>query len=217
MTTTVQLIRSHIAKEHETSIDDVIEKITAAIHNIPSIQNFTVRTELEDKTAVQIIIQDSDPTSTNTDLLTTLESLPTSSSPPTLNHLTLNTTPFPPTGSLTSPIVEYVQSWFPLSETAPPATRREIEQEFEKFTEVFTRESKGDGGYEYGWIEEELQKEDVKEEGGEARGFVIARGWETMEAFKASTSTESFREAIQIVVARAAPHRMWFVERRGGK
>ena len=83
-----------------------------------------------------------------------------------------------------------------------------------KFTEIFKRETKGDVGCAYGWVEEELEKDDVQ--GRKSTSFIVTRGWETSEDFKMSTSTESFREAVPILYRWGAPHRMWFVERKGG-
>ena len=211
--TTVQIMQFDIAKQHEASIEEIIREATTLIQNASSVQSFTIGTELEDKNALQILIQDSDPanSTTTTELLNSLSTH--SITPSTTFHLTFTNTPFTLSDLITAPVVEHAQSWFPLSE-ATPAFKQRIEQDFDKFTEIFKRESKGDIACGYGWVEEELDNEDVK--GKKAASFVVARGWETFEDFKMSTNTESFKEAAPILYGWGAPHRMWFVVRRSG-
>ena len=115
-------------------------------------------------------------------------------------------------GPAAAPILEYVQSWFPVG-TVTPEFKHRIESDFLEFTEVFKREARGEiGGHAFGWAEKAIEREDV--EGGRAIGFIVARGWRIFEDFQFSTSTESFRQGIPTLYAWDAPHRMWFVERR---
>ena len=211
--TSIQLIHLRVAKQSEVLIGDTIRQVTTALQNASSIQHFAIGTELEDKIALQILIEDSE--STNGPTTNVLNALRTSTTTqPTNLQITFSTSPFALSGPAAAPIIEYVQSWFPISKVTS-AFRQQVERDFINFTHIFKRETKGDVGWSYGWVDGQLEKEDV--EGGKAIGFIIARGWETIEAFRASTATESFKEAIPILYAWGAPHRMWFVERKGGR
>lgn len=203
-----------VPQEHEASFDDIVQKATSALQNASSIQHFNIGTILEVKNALQILSQDSDPanSTTTTEILNSLREF--STTPSIAFHLTFKNPPFSLSGPATAPIVEYAQSWFPVSD-ATPAFKQRIEEDFERFTEIFKRESKGDIGCGYGWVEEVLEKEDVK--GGIATSFIVARGWQTLEDFKMSTSTENYKEAAPILYGWGAPYQMWFVERDGGR
>ena len=203
----------HVPQQHEASLDEIVQKATTAIQSASTIQYSNIGNELENKNVLQILIQDSDPANSTTaaEILNSLHEH--SITPSTTFHLTFNNPPFAHSGPATAPVVEYAQSWFPRSD-ATSAFKQRIEQEFEKFTEIFKRESKGDVGCGYGWVEEELEKEEVKD--GKATSFIVARGWETLEDFKMSISTDSYKEAAPILYGWGAPYQMWFVERKGG-
>ena len=212
--TTVQFIRARVSEQDKVSIDDIIQEVMTALRSVSTIQSFSIGNEIEDKDVLQMTIQISNPLNSPApvDLLNSLQKLTTM--PPTLFHATFNNPPFAPfSGPATAPLVEYAQSWFP-SSAATPAFKRCIEQDFDKFTNIFEREATGNVGCAYGWIEEELEKEDVK--GGKSTSFLVTRGWKSFEDFKTSTTTESSKEAFPILLNWGAPYRLWFVQRRVG-
>lgn len=64
----------------------------------------------------------------------------------------------------------------------------------------------GDIDLATGWGTEDVEHEGI--EGGKARCFYVARGWESMRAFEGLVSTEVYRDAVQILLGWKVPFKM---------
>ena len=91
-----------------------------------------------------------------------------------------------------------------------PAFRARIEADFAAFDAIVKRGARGDIGVAWGWVQEPLKPAGVAggEEHEEATGFVVVRGWESMQAFESVLKTEEYKEAIPLLLAWEAPFEM---------
>lgn len=112
---------------------------------------------------------------------------------------------FGPTGPATANVVEFVQIWFPASRVTPEY-QEEIERDFIKFDHICKRAMKGDMGLAFGWVLEEQEHEDIKDE--KAKCFFVARGWESMEYFERLVKDDAYKEAIPLLLAWSAPFKI---------
>ena len=116
-------------------------------------------------------------------------------------------------GPLASAVVEFVKIYFPAHKVDDDAAfRAQIEADFEKFDAICGRVVRGTGGVRYGWVVEEQEHAEV--EGRKCRCFLVARGWEDMGFFEEVLGTNEYKEAVQILLAWAAPWEMWHVKRQ---
>lgn len=106
------------------------------------------------------------------------------------------------------PLIEYVHSSFPSSST--PEFRSKIEEDFARFEAIYRRrgasDDVGETGLAIGWAEEK----------DGFTGFVVVRGWTSMDRFEESVQSEEFKEGIPILMGWGAPFELWHVERKGG-
>jgi len=110
---------------------------------------------------------------------------------PTLYHTTMPlTTPF--AGPATAPTTELVSLYFELS--YPQA---DFDASWAEFARLFNENAKGFHGCAGGWSIEEVEREDI--EGGKARVFLAALGWDSVEAHMAFRETPTFKEAIPLL------------------
>lgn len=126
--------------------------------------------------------------------------------PPTIFHVALNK---PALGSRGQGLasaneVEYAQNFFPASQVTPEFQKK-IEEDFNKFDEMYREEARGNVGCAYGWTVEEVEHSDIK---GPARCFVVIRGWKDGHSFQKSVQTNAFKKAIQLLYAWKAPYKL---------
>lgn len=112
---------------------------------------------------------------------------------------------FGPNGVAEAKVLEFAQSWFPASQVTTEF-KRKVEEDFERFDELFKIDVAGNLGFSMGWATEEQEHQDVN--GEKTKSFIVVRGWETMSQFERSVQTENFKEAIQILYAWSAPFKM---------
>jgi len=106
------------------------------------------------------------------------------SAPSTMHHVEFRT-PFGTTA--TAPVVEMLTDYF----------SNDVDQKgFEKTADAFLKAMdnvQGFRGSASGWVIEELEHEKVQ---GKAKGYEVAIGWQSMEAFKAYTESQAFKDNI---------------------
>lgn len=108
-------------------------------------------------------------------------------------------------GPATANVVEYVQSWFPLSRITPEF-KRQIQDDFIEFDRIFSQDAAGNLGWVSGWGTEEQKRDDLS--GEMDKCFFVVRGWETVEQFERSVQTETYKTAIPLLLAWNAPFKM---------
>lgn len=190
--------------------ENTIQQTVKAIREIKRPQNFTLGTQIQDKTAVQITAEWGGPEHENfkttpefknfTDTLSIIYG-----QPHRIFHVDLNNPAFGPQGPGTANVVEYVQNYFPAS-LVTPEFQKKIEAEFLKFEAICIKSSTGDVGCASGWVKEELEHEDIK--GEKAKCFLVMRGWGKMGDFERLVQSEDFRKAIPILLAWNVPYKM---------
>lgn len=122
-------------------------------------------------------------------------------------HVVLNRSLFGPSGAVTRPITEYVQTYFPASRITP-AFQKQIEDDFERFNSLaFSDADAANGGdYAFGWVVEQQEHEEIQ--GEKTRSFFMARAWDSMELFQRFMQTDEARENLPILMGWGAPFRM---------
>lgn len=125
--------------------------------------------------------------------------------PHNVSHVAFNRSAFGPEGPATANVVEFAQNYFPASRVTPEFQKK-IEADFLKFDEICRKGIKGNAGLAFGWVLEKQDHEDIK--GENARCLLVMRGWESMGHFEEFVRTDTFQEAIQILLAWNAPYEM---------
>jgi len=120
-------------------------------------------------------------------------------------HVDLNEPILGSDGAATSNVTEFVQVYF-ASSRVTPELQRHVEAEFVKFDDIVTQEAKGNGGLTFGWVLEDQDHQDV--EGGRAKCFFVARGWESMEDFQRLVQSKAYERAIPFMLGLEAPFKM---------
>lgn len=194
--------------------EDTVQNAVSALQGVKAPNHFVIGTHVQDRGALQITAEWNDSQGhevpqSNLDNACVLGSLRTSlGAPANIFHVPFNTgSTFARSGPATSKIVEYVQSWFPISRVNLDF-QREVEQDFVKFNEIFLKADldRRPGSLAYGWVEELQTHADIP--GEQAKCFLITRGWEAMSDFEQSVQTEAYKEAIPILFAWKAPFKM---------
>jgi heme-degrading monooxygenase HmoA len=101
-------------------------------------------------------------------------------------------------------VVEHVLITF-FNSRVTPNFRARIEADFAAFDNIVKRGAHGNLGVASGWVEEPLTHESLDED---ATGFVVVRGWETMEDFENLLKTSEYAKAIPLLMAWEAPFEM---------
>lgn len=156
---------------------------------------FALGTQIQNPSIIQLTSQGS-----GAEILQTAHSL--LGEPQRTFTITLNKPIFGPSNApAQGPILEFVQSWFPVSRLTPDFMST-IEEDFERFHASFRRTAVERLGTAYGWSEEV----DHNEIGGEkARAFAVLVGWWKMSDFEESISRDGFKEGLPILMAWGAP------------
>ena len=114
---------------------------------------------------------------------------------PTLYHTTMPLTT-PLAGPATAPTTELATLYF-----EPSYPQADFDAGWAEFARLFNENAKGFHGCAGGWSIEEVEREDV--EGGKARVFLAALGWDSVEAHMAFRETPTFKEAILLLRGKA--------------
>lgn len=190
---------------------DATQKALEALQGVKSPQHFVLGTQLQDKGAVQIVcewddIQSYTAFTTTPETTSFTRNLRSSlGSQHQVFHAALSRPALGLDGPATAPVVEFVQTYFPVSH-ATPAFQQQIEADFLKFESIYVKGVKGELGWTKGWVLEELEHEDIKDEN--ARCFFVVRGWKSMRDFEESVKHEAYKESIPILLAWGAPFMM---------
>jgi hypothetical protein len=193
-----------------TKAEDTIQKAANALKGLKHPQHFALGTQIQNNSTIQITTEWS-----SVQDLATLQATPEHKSfinsvrnfcgnPDAIFHVPLPHSAFSPDGPATAPVVEFVQSYFPASR-ATPEFQKQIEEDFVRFDGIYREGVKGELGWAFGWVAEELEHEGVE---GKARCFLVMRGWESMECFEESVKHDKYKEAIPILFAWGAPWKM---------
>jgi hypothetical protein len=201
----------HFRAPSASKADDQAQEALKALKSAKAPENYVFGTQTADKSAIQLTSEWHDPKDegskeADTYRKTVLDNL---GNPESMYHVSFKQSAFDKGGPLSSPLVEFVQIWFP-SKTVTADFRKKIESDFEKFDKQCMKVAKGNGGLAYGWVLEEQEHEEVK---GKAKCFFIARGWEGMQGFRELVETEEYKGAVGILMGWKAPFKMWHVKR----
>ena len=198
------------AQAPHTTVDNTIQKAAKALKGVKTPQHFVFGTPIQDKGAVQITSEwdgvtdyaNFEASPEFSSFISTLRS--TYGSPQSIFHVALDRSAFG-AGLATAPVVEYVQTSFPVSRVTP-AFQKQIEADFSRFDEIYKKGATGNLGWAFGWVLEELDHDDVK--GEKTKCFFVMRGWKSMRHFELSVQNDAYKESIPLLFAWNAPFKM---------
>jgi hypothetical protein len=201
----------HFRAPSPSEADDQAQETLRALKGTKAPENYVFGTQTQDKQAIQLTSEWHDPKDEGSKEADTYRNTVLSSlgNPESMYHVSFKQSAFHENGPLSSPLVEFVQIWFP-SKTVTASFRSSIEKDFEKFDKQCMKMAKGNGGLAYGWVLEEQEHEEVK---GKAKCFFVARGWEGMQGFRDLLETEEYKGAVPVLLKWKAPYKMWHVKR----
>lgn len=194
-----------------TTVDDTIQKAVKALKGLKTPQHFVLGTQVQDKGAVQITsewdgVQDYVNFETTPEFSSFIRSVRSfCGEPNNIFHVALDRSAFGPDGPATANVVEFVQTYFPAS-CVTPEFQKQVEEDFLRFEEIYSKGTKGDVGLAFGWVLEEQEHENIK--GEKAKCFFVTRGWESMDHFEQSVKNDAFEKAIPLLLAWNAPWKM---------
>ncbi|KAL7775671.1 hypothetical protein CFE70_009515 [Pyrenophora teres f. teres 0-1] len=175
----------------------------SALKNAKAPENFILGTRTSDKSTLQLTSEWHDPSAEYTPEATSYRQtvLSTLGTPKTLFHVSLSGSSDAVSafatgseGPMASPLVEYVQIYFPSAEV-DEAFQARIEEDFRRFNEICMGVMRGNGGLRYGWVVEEQEHEGVE-------GY-----------FEEIVQTKEYGEAVKILLGWKAPWELWHVKR----
>lgn len=94
------------------------------------------------------------------------------------------------TSSLTAPVTELATFYFPSS--ISDSEQKEFDDTAATFNEVVEKHAEGCRGISGGWAVEEVEHASV----GKGRAYVLALGWDSVDAHMAFRETKEFKDAI---------------------
>lgn len=184
------------------SSDSTIENAFQALSKQIISQNLTIGINVPDAATVQVTAEQGETIESHA-ILASLR--PSFGAPTSTFNVSLRNGNLTPHLLATAPIVEYVQVWFPISQ-ANPEFQRNIEQDFQRFDDIFIEGARNTTGWMSGWIEEEQEHEAIVNE--KARCFFVARGWVSMSDFQNATQQDAYKRAAPVLFAWNAPFKM---------
>jgi len=210
--TVTQII--HFRAPSASEADAAAHAAVKALKGAKAPENYVLGTQTQDKRNLQLTSEWHDPKAESSAEANTYREtvIKTLGNPDKMFHVTFKDgqSAFDNKGPMSSPLVEFVQIYFPASKINE-SFRNKIEKDFNKFNDMCAKALKGSGGLTYGWVMEELEHKDVKKE--KAKCFFVARGWEGMQYFEEAVKSEEYKEAIGILLAWEAPWELWHVKR----
>ncbi|CAG5141391.1 uncharacterized protein ALTATR162_LOCUS923 [Alternaria atra] len=209
--TVTQII--HFRAPSASEADSQAHTAVKALKGAKAPENYVLGTQIQDKRNLQLTSEWHDPKAESSKEADKYREtvIKTLGNPEKMFHVSFKDgdSAFDNGGPLSSPLVEFVQIYFPASKVTEDF-RSKIEKEFKKFDDMCAKVVKGNGGLAYGWVLEEQEHKDVKEK---AKCFFVSRGWEGMQYFEDVIKTEEYKEAVQILLGWQAPWDMWHVKR----
>ena len=186
-----------------------LQKALKALQDNGTPGHFAIGTLIQDPHTVQVTaeLHNSNNHQTGTQTSSIAPSLRSLFGDPTYtSHIPFPSPVFKPNGPATAPVIEYVQSFFPLSRLTP-TFQQKIEADFNNFNTILNSDGphQGRGSLTYGWSEP-VSHPDIS--GEKARAFTVTCGWESMGEFEAGLKTEAFGRAIPVLYAWGAAYRM---------
>jgi len=202
--TIIQIVQytSEGATPHNVSFEEEIQQLIG--ESVP--YQLVIGTQVNESNVVQLLLEENSTSGDDTDAGAFVKSLQDSFG--TINtsfSVEVNSSPFLDENPATEDVVEYVTTWFPASQ-ATPEFRQKIESDFMRFNEIVMRDAEGRIGLSIGWVVEEQDIEQLKNE--KAVAFFTLAGWKSVQHFEKATKTESFKEAAAIVMGWNAPYKM---------
>jgi hypothetical protein len=194
-----------------STVNDTIHKAVKALKEVQSPKHFVFGTQVQDKGAVQITsewdgVRDYMNFETTPEFSSFIRSVSSfCGEPQNIFHVALNRSAFGADGPATANVVEYVQSYFPVSRITPEF-QKQIEKDFLMFDEIYIKGAKGTVSWAFGWVLEEQEHENIQ--GEKARCFFVTRGWESMDHFEQSVKHDAYKKAIPILYAWNAPFKI---------
>jgi hypothetical protein len=188
-------------------VANTIQKAVNALKGAKIPRHFVFGTQVQDKGAVQITSElDGVNVETTPESSSFVNNLRSVYGEPQNNfHVSLSQSAFGPDGPATANVVEYVQTYFPTS-LVTPSFQKQIEEDFFRFDEIYSKGAKGTVSWAFGWVLEELDHEGIK--GEKAKCCFVMRGWESMGLFEESVRNGAYKEAIPLLLAWKAPWKM---------
>lgn len=198
------------------SISDasIWQKAAVALQGDKTAQHYVLGTEVQNKSTVQITLEQDGDQRGYKNHATTPESAPCGGSvhslfgaPNDCFHVHFQQSAVGPNGPATANVVEFVRNTFAVSRLTPEF-QKQIETDFTNFDEIYQKgKPEGQhGGWTMGWTVEEVEHPDIKNE--KTRSFVIVRGWDKFEYFEKSLQSEYYKQAIGVLFAWNAPYQM---------
>lgn len=190
----------------EGTVNDAISRLNTALEDA-NFERFAIGTQVQESHIIQITsdLQESSD-SRATHLTKLLEAAHKVYGEPTNVFQTpLNRPAFETENLAYAKVVEYVLSYFPVSRITPDFQKK-IEEDFQRFEDIFSRGMTGGGDWAFGWVLEDQVHEELN--GEMARCFCVARGWESMEHFQKSVEHDAFKEAMPLLLAWKVPWKM---------
>jgi hypothetical protein len=193
-----------------TPEDNTIQKAINALKGVKTPRNFFLGKQIQNG-AVQITsewngVQDYENFETTPEFTSFIKSVHSVfGEPNSIFHVDLNKSAFGPDGAATANVVEYVQSYFPVSRVTPEF-QKQVEEDFLRFDEIYIQGAKGNLSWAFGWVLDEQEHENIK--GEKAKCLFVTRGWESMDHFEQSVKTDAYKKSIPILFAWNAPFKM---------
>jgi hypothetical protein len=210
--TVTQII--HFRAPSASEADSQAHAAVKALKGAKAPENYVLGTQVQDQRNLQLTSEWHDPQAESSKEAETYREtvIKTLGNPEKMFHVSFKEehTVFDNGGPMSSPLVEYIQVYFPASKVTD-SFRSKIEKDVQKFEDLCAGVMKGNGGLAYGWVLEEQEHADVKEE--KVKCFFAARGWDGMKSFQTLAQTEECKEAAKIMMAWEAPFEMWHVKR----
>ena len=186
------------------TLDDTIEKAVNALKGVKTPQHFVLGTQVQDKGALQIL-SEWDGVQDYADFGRSMRNI--YGEPHNVFRVVLDRSAFEADGPAAANVVEFVQTYFPASRVTPEL-QKQVEADFSKFDEIFSKGAKGRVSRASGWVLEEQEHEYDNIKGEKAKCFFVVAGWESMDRFDHSVNTDAFKEAIPLLLSWNAPFKM---------
>ena len=192
-------------------VDATIQKAIKALKGIKTSQHFVLDTQIQDKGVVQITsewddVQDYVNFETTPEFSSFTRSVRSfCDESHNIFHVALDRSTFGLDEPATANVIEFVQIYFSASRVTSKF-QKQVEEDFLRFDEIFSKGAKGNVSWAFGWVLEEQEHENIK--GEKAKCFFVTRGWESMDHFEQSVKNDVYKKAITLLLAWNAPWKM---------
>lgn len=184
--------------------EETIKRAVKEFEGVKPLPHFVLGTDIQDMGAFQIM-SEGDAAQDYVDFGKCLRKV--CGEPHNVFRVALSRSALGVDGPATAKVVEFVQTYFPVSSVTTDFQKK-VEEDYHQFNEIFSREVKGRVSVASGWIQEEQQHQYDNLDGDKAKCFLVITGWESKACFDQSVSTDSFKEAIPLMLSWNAPFQM---------